>query len=148
MTTKVCSKCGEEKPVEAFGIRSVNPDGLNNGCRKCMASYRSEHYFKNDDYRQHRIREATKINRKRKYGITDEDFQILLNTQNSKCAICSVHLDGSIFSLKGQLDHCHVTKKVRGILCGKCNTALGLFKDDRNIMLEAISYLDRSSDDN
>jgi len=46
------------------------------------------------------------------------------------------------------VDHDHVTNKVRGLLCHHCNTALGKFKDDINIMKQAIKYLERSNENN
>ena len=42
---------------------------------------------------------------------------------------------------RGQLDHCHDSKKIRGILCGHCNTGLGAFKDDISRLNAAIEYL-------
>lgn len=140
---KTCTKCNETKLLEDFSKLHLNKDGHHTQCKKCLQKYRTQHYFRSEDYRQKRIKKATVNSRKRKYGISEDQFQVLLESQNYCCAICSIHLDNSKFSLRGQLDHCHKEGTIRGVLCGQCNTALGLFKDNKNILLEAISYLDR-----
>lgn len=61
---------------------------------------------------------------KRKYGITISEQQSLLTQQEGLCAICKE------VPKKPCVDHCHTTKKVRGILCVSCNMALGLLKDN------------------
>lgn len=77
-----------------------------------------------------------------KYGITIDDFHRLFEKQRRKCAICREKFNGydSI-----HVDHCHVTKKVRGLLCAKCNKGLGHFNDDPNILRRAIRYLIRAN---
>lgn len=71
---------------------------------------------------------------RRKYGISEADFQRLLAKQKGLCAVCE--------SAPGtDVDHNHVTGKVRGILCPKCNKALGLFKDSSFVLAKAIFYL-------
>jgi protein-arginine kinase activator protein McsA len=57
---------------------------------------------------------------------------------DGKCNICNKK------EKKLHVDHCHKTKKVRGLLCGSCNKGLGLFKDDKESLLEAAEYLKRS----
>lgn len=74
------------------------------------------------------------------YGITIDDFIAMSNKQDGLCKICSSHgkdnRNGVLF-----VDHCHVTNKVRGLLCKDCNTALGLLKDCPERMTAAINYL-------
>jgi Recombination endonuclease VII len=72
-----------------------------------------------------------------RHGLSREDYQGLLARQGGACAICrSKHpLD---------IDHCHSTRQVRGLLCRKCNLGLGLFDDDIDRMLAAIAYLEIS----
>ncbi len=53
----------------------------------------------------------------------------------TNCEICNIILD------KKDIDHCHETGKVRGVLCPRCNKALGLFSDNLNVMEKAIKYL-------
>ena len=69
------------------------------------------------------------------YGITPEIYQKMIEKSEGKCAICEKETD------KFHIDHCHKTNKVRGLLCCSCNLALGLFKDDLEILKKAIKYL-------
>lgn len=73
---------------------------------------------------------------KRLYGITPEIYKEMLEKRGGVCDICK-----QASSIKLQIDHCHLTKKVRGLLCGSCNMALGLMKDDIIILSNAINYL-------
>lgn len=73
-----------------------------------------------------------------KYGLTVEQYDAMLAAQGGVCAIC-------VYSpLTGKplhVDHDHRTNKVRGLLCGNCNTALGMFEDDPETLTSAIAYL-------
>lgn len=60
----------------------------------------------------------------------------LLIAQEHKCAICTKDIDNA-----PHLDHCHETEKIRGVLCGNCNTGLGMFKDSCYLLDKAIQYL-------
>jgi len=70
----------------------------------------------------------------RLYGISLEEYQTLCVLQKEKCAICGA---------KGELvvDHCHTTGIVRGMLCSFCNTGLGYFRDEPNLLTQAATYL-------
>jgi hypothetical protein len=79
----------------------------------------------------------------RDYGLSYSEFQLLLDVQGGVCALCR---KASVVRTKaGRLavDHDHVTNKVRGLLCGKCNMALGLFNDDLATLRRAVEYLAR-----
>jgi len=72
------------------------------------------------------------------YNLSVEEYDSKLNAQNGKCAICSeLPVNNKLLSV----DHCHKTGKVRGLLCHKCNAALGMLREDINIFNSAISYL-------
>lgn len=76
---------------------------------------------------------------KRLYGITIDERNLLSLKQNGNCAICGInesHLDKPLY-----IDHCHKTGKVRGLICQKCNSALGLFDDDPNNLINGYKYL-------
>ncbi len=76
---------------------------------------------------------------KKEYGIDLARVDAMLSEQSNRCAICLDEFD----TFKNvHVDHCHNTQKVRGILCSKCNQAIGLLRDDREIMLRAIAYID------
>src|SRR6185369_3832400 len=73
---------------------------------------------------------------KHNYGILPEHYQAMLEYQGGVCAICrnapTEHLC---------VDHCHDTGRIRGLLCRKCNTGLGCYEDDAELMDMAIKYL-------
>jgi hypothetical protein len=70
-----------------------------------------------------------------RYGIGVEDYEEMYKNQKGKCAICRKK------KKKLDVDHCHRTGKIRGLLCNSCNQGLGLFKDDEKIMKQAANYL-------
>ena len=76
-------------------------------------------------------------NLKVKYNITLKERDLMLKKQNNKCKICNTKFS----KVTPNIDHCHTTNKVRGILCSFCNTGLGLFKDNTENLTNAITYL-------
>lgn len=76
---------------------------------------------------------------RKKYGITLEEYNKILNQQNSKCSICGTHQDDLTKNLV--VDHDHCTGKIRGLLCDKCNRGLGHFNDDIKLLRKAVNYL-------
>ena len=87
----------------------------------------------------------------REYGITLNEYNTMLAKQGGVCAICNQpetaisRWNPSIIK-NLSVDHNHITGKTRGLLCGQCNTAIGRFKDDINILQLAINYLRRFDD--
>ncbi len=79
---------------------------------------------------------------RREFGLTAQDYAQLLARQRGGCAICGAPPTGK----KLAVDHCHKTGKIRGLLCGKHNKALGLFADDPALLLKAVVYLKDSSE--
>ncbi len=77
---------------------------------------------------------------KRKYGITVEQYDAMLEAQGGGCCICGRPPREDI-SL--HVDHDHSTGEIRGILCFRCNNALADFQDDQQLLQEAADYLDR-----
>lgn len=69
--------------------------------------------------------------------ISIDEFFELNKSQSGLCKICSRDNGNKRLSV----DHCHSTGKVRGLLCGKCNTAIGFFKDDASLIKNAIEYI-------
>ena len=86
--------------------------------------------------------------RQRRFGITRQEYAEMFHRQNGVCAICSQPETatrlGKVKALS--VDHNHKTGSVRGLLCSDCNTGIGKLKEDRNIFLSAIQYLDEHSD--
>ena len=79
------------------------------------------------------------LNLVRDFGITLDEYNKLLVNQNESCAICHKHQDE--FDRALAVDHDHKTGKVRGLLCASCNNGLGRFKDNKDLLSEAIKYL-------
>jgi len=77
-------------------------------------------------------------NLRHRYGIGISEYDKLLTQQGFKCATCETkHTNKKPL----HVDHEHATGKIRGLLCGKCNRALGLFKDNQENLHKAIAYL-------
>lgn len=73
----------------------------------------------------------------RAYGMTEKDYLVMFEHQRGVCKIC--FKPQTIKRLA--VDHCHTTGKVRGLLCDTCNRGIGLFKEDKDIILSAYNYL-------
>ena len=84
----------------------------------------------------------------KKYGLTPDDYERILISQNGVCAICrkaETHLHQNGKKTRLVVDHDHTTNKVRGLLCGPCNLVLGHAKDSPLILRFAANYLEKSS---
>lgn len=97
--------------------------------------------WKKDNWKDYTNNRRIQI-RKRTYGITQDDFNKLLEEQNYSCAICKKPFTDENKN-RGFVDHDHYTDKVRGLLCSSCNLGLGTFKDDILYLESAIEYLRR-----
>ena len=76
------------------------------------------------------------------YGITREQYDILLESQNYNCKICGSSDSGRDYDEKTLLvDHCHETGQIRGLLCHPCNVSLGLMRDDPERLNKAAEYI-------
>ena len=71
-----------------------------------------------------------------RYGIGVEDYEEMYKNQKGKCAICKKKEKKNL-----DVDHCHATGKIRGLLCRNCNTALGKVYDDPKILAKMFMYL-------
>lgn len=97
-----------------------------------------KHYSANNN---DRIRNASY---KSKFGMTLDDYNVMLIEQDYSCLICNIH--ESQLDRKLAVDHCHDTGNIRGLLCNNCNTGLGRFRDDINLLTKAIEYLQQHRD--
>lgn len=76
------------------------------------------------------------------YGMTQYDYQQLLEEQHGCCAICgTTKPGGNRHSKHFHVDHDHITGMVRGLLCCKCNRALGILGDGVEVIQRALIYL-------
>ena len=77
----------------------------------------------------------------RRYGLTIEEYDNMLSSQGGVCAICR---KACASGRRLSVDHCHITNKIRGLLCDPCNRGLGAFRDDIDRMKAATVYLEAS----
>jgi hypothetical protein len=131
-----CFRCETIQPLENFakdGSRDgkAHHSGYAYSCKSCMRVYAKQWRAKKlaaNPYadKDYKLRKA--------YGIGYDAFQFMMKSQDHVCAICGD-------SKRLGVDHCHQSKRVRGLLCDSCNRALGLFKDNPQILANAIKYL-------
>lgn len=77
----------------------------------------------------------------RRFGISVDEYDRMLAAQGGGCAICGRKTVGQKGRKNFHVDHCHRTKKVRGLLCAACNQGLGAFSDDPKRFRAAADYL-------
>lgn len=77
------------------------------------------------------------LRREKDFGVTDEQFKVLMVSQKGKCPICNLAFPKGVAGV----DHCHKTGVIRGLLCRSCNLALGNLKDDFSAAIRASDYL-------
>lgn len=136
---KVCTGCGEAKPRDQYNNRKTGKDGLNSRCRPCVNAASLAWYQANRDHVKKVHREYVLMSQ---YGISEAQFQELLEAQDGKCALCSL-----AFSQIGRrnlcVDHDHQTGEVRGLLCRLCNRSIAQLGDNAEGLRRALAYLDR-----
>jgi hypothetical protein len=79
----------------------------------------------------------------RSYGINPEEYNIIFNKQEGKCAICGKHQ--SYLQISLCIDHNHNTYEIRGLLCSNCNSGIGLLGDSIETLQKAIQYLSKDN---
>jgi hypothetical protein len=158
-----CKHCGEAKPLDEFYADAAARDGRRPECKACTAARRRRWYEANREREiarvkawqqanaerhnenQRRRRERPEVKAKereghlrRKFNLTQEEYEQLLNGQSGGCAVCarepkpgkSLHVD-----------HDHETGEVHGLLCFSCNAALGHLGEDRERITALSIYL-------
>lgn len=129
---KVCSKCKEEKELNQFNKNKAGLYGVHHYCRKCNSIHKKNSY----NYVKSRNRRILNS-----YNLTIEEVESLYIIQDKKCKICKTKYSSTSTHGGLYIDHCHLTGKIRGLLCNKCNTLLGNCNDDVSILKSAIDYL-------
>jgi hypothetical protein len=95
---------------------------------------RKDYYYK---HTKEEIMKSSIRKYKNQYGLTLEQIDMMLIQQNHKCKLCGI----SLAETKRCIDHDHNTGKVRGILCNKCNSGLGHFNDNEDMLMRAAKYI-------
>ena len=129
--------CTLRRPSTKLKLGPYNWEWKEKTNSKNKAAYARDWRNKNPD-------KAKSSDLKKLYGIGLDEYNAMLKKQNGVCAICentetAKSRDGGPRLMP--VDHCHKTGKIRAILCHSCNTALGGFKDDPELLKKAISYL-------
>ena len=159
MDTKTCNKCGVTKPVSEFFKRKAARDGVQAWCKSCQKATSVEWGRRNPEANRAAASKWKAANespdkkrlryRQYRYGVTPEQFDQMLADQDGKCAVCSTTDPGGGMGWCIDHDHtCCAGKKacgqcVRGLLCRNCNTGLGMFNDNPDLLLMAGIYLTR-----
>lgn len=166
---KKCPQCETIKPltIEFFHRSSQTKNGFRCWCKTCQKAANRAFNIKNPEKASKRVlrsrnRSAESISRHTKSVIEcrnrnpDKYFDTAVSTrlgvprgwyisqksaQENKCSICGI--DGNSLSRRLSVDHCHLTGKVRELICGECNLGIGKFKDSPALLLSAASYLTR-----
>lgn len=160
---KACTKCGEVKSLDAFYRAAGTRDGRRGDCIECFRRRAKERYPQIREREIARVRQWQKENPerhlanqrklrskpeakrksraghlKRKFGLTLDDYERMLEAQGGGCCICGTPPPegGSL-----HVDHDHATGEVRGLLCFTHNNALGDFDDDPALLRSALAYL-------
>lgn len=138
---KHCPKCEKSLPLDSFVRRKLKSGGWGHvsWCSPCRNAKAKKQWANGE------IRHSVY---KRKYGITVAEYDIMLASQGNGCAICKTTEPTGHGKKNGRfsVDHDHETGEVRGLLCHACNVALGSFKDNVEILKNAIFYIQRHSD--
>jgi hypothetical protein len=132
VTSKICHLCKESKLFTDFNKSSKSKDGLQHYCRACSNKNRKEWDLADPERTRGKYLRET-------YGIKLSDYAAMLEAQGHKCAICGQ--DETRFKKKLVIDHDHATGEVRQLLCNMCNHGIGNFKDDIDLMANAIKYI-------
>lgn len=146
---KRCWTCKQTLPHDNFTKSGITFDGFMKACRKCNLK-RSRYWRENNrehfasymrEYRKTHLAEVKDNERKKKFAVPSGWYAETLTAQGGACAICLTT------EAKGRgdfhIDHCHVSGKIRGLLCQHCNLMLGHARDRADVLLEAVAYLKR-----
>ena len=134
-TVKTCKLCGVTKALEEFNRRSDARVGRSAHCRSCMAAKWTAV--------DHEKRTRAK---RRAHGLEYDVYLAMCLEQGNRCRVCGevesdIH-QGTRNVRELAIDHDHTTGEIRGLLCGKCNKAIGLMRDDPGRLRAAAEYLE------
>lgn len=165
---KICPKCRKNKPLSDFYNHKGRKDGKSYICKACDDARRisdqrlfeqrnpEAKFKKRLKGKLYRNTETGKFSAlkgrlKNNYNLTPEAYNIIFNKQQGLCAICGnseIWIEPRTKKLALlAVDHDHKTNKIRGLLCRRCNSSLGGFRDNPEILKKAIEYLNRTNGD-
>lgn len=119
--TYLCRICKRRLSADDFHVNSFYSNGIDSKCSECE---RNRHLMK-------------------MFGITRQQYDELLASQDGCCAICHTDNPSGIDPRRKMfcVDHDHETGKIRGLLCINCNRALGLLGDNEEVVARALRYM-------
>jgi len=136
--TKSCPHCKQEKELTEyyqFYDKWTDRKFYSSRCRPCHSLY------KHTNPNTKRNRKAEKL--KLRYGLEHSQWEEIRKEQNYSCMICGI--EEATLGRKLDVDHCHATGVVRGVLCNPCNTVLGHARDKIEVLEAAAEYLKRNA---
>jgi len=154
---KKCSKCRIIKPIPQFPRAKGRRDGFYPYCKPCKSSdtrrYLQQPGAAERAKERHRrwkkdnpekVRSDSRKRMLAQYGLSASEYETMFELQHGACAIC--HRPETDRNRSGTtkllaVDHDHATMRIRGLLCRKCNTVIGLMDEDTGRLAEMISYL-------
>lgn len=150
--TKWCPACQSIKPLDEFGANRSTEDKKQGRCKPCCvasvtASRQKDptsHRRSSKAWREANLDRHADNNAKRNYGIDHGTYDLMLAEQGGACGICKTTEPGVRLG-RFHIDHCHGSKKVRGLLCEKCNRGIGHFDDNVDKLKAAIVYLETTA---
>ncbi len=151
--SKPCSLCGIEKPATEFYANAKNSTGLSSWCKPCTAIKQAA-YMATPEGRAKGSARTRKSERRRKllrHGVPLERVPVLIaEAENGQCHACGKRpseLDiPNPSAARLHVDHDHKTNRYRGLLCQKCNSALGLVDDNVEVLMALAAYLLKQQD--
>jgi hypothetical protein len=138
--SKRCSKCGIVKPISDFSKSRDGKRGpiLRSACKRCNSEQAMQWHVDNPG---RTVSQKRKLSLAR-YGLTPDEYNAMLDRQGGVCAVCGAAARRAhARDMRLVVDHHHETGQVRGLLCHRCNRAIGLLADDPVLMRRAIGYL-------
>jgi hypothetical protein len=132
---KICTRCKVKKPLSEYHLRSKREGIPKSACKDCHRERARGYWRKNPLPKE--VQRARNL--QKSFGITLEEYEDMLLSQECSCKICKRH--HTTFSRNLCVDHCHTTGKIRGLLCNNCNSGLGKYEDNISFLEAAITYL-------
>lgn len=130
MQDKLCTACQQYKSLEDFNRNKDGKFGRHSICRKCISERAKYRYANGDSY-------AVRL--KKLYNLSVDEYEQMYEEASGCCQVCGIAEEE--LSKRLAVDHCHTTGKVRGLLCSRCNTALGQLQDNLETISALYSYL-------
>lgn len=128
----ICRQCKVDKPSGDYYWKSNGRVAYGQDCRDCLKVKWATPEWK-DRQRDNNL--------KRLYGISAKEYDALLEKQNGVCAICKQESDATGKNSKLHVDHDHSTEMVRGLVCYRCNIAMGFLSEDWDRIYKILDYL-------